>query len=256
MSKLVDKLKQLSRVSAPPIGFRAASSLTQGSSMLLIATLTQPTGEAAKAAGSSAVDAALIPGKSLNPKDLKQLVSTLRDVPVGVSLEGVNLEDITKIIKSGCDFVVFGTMMPLGILETEDIGKILEVKPSFDQGLVKTINELQLPVDGVLIGGEGESYITIERLLIYQRFADLLDKPLLVTLPPSVSGNELGSLWEAGVDGVIVAGEQPLKTLTELKKAIDSLPRGTKRRGKTVVVLPRATEEVGLGVVEEEEEEI
>lgn len=254
MSKLVDKLKQISRGAVPPMGFRPASSLPQSPSMLLIANLTQVSTEAARLVAGAGVDAALVSRKLLGSRDVKRVVTALGDVPLGVAVGGVNPEDVTEIAKLGYDFIVFSLKTPLEILEVENMGKILEIKPSLDSGLVKAISNLPLPVDGVLIGGD-EPCITVEHLLVCQRFADLLDKPVLVSVPPSVLSNQLGNLWEIGIDGVIVSGELPKEKLAELKKAVGNLPRRTKPRGKVSPIVPPSAGGTGVEVEEEGEEE-
>jgi hypothetical protein len=50
---------------------------------------------------------------------------------------------------------------------------------------------------------------------------------------------------------------QPTEVLVELRKMIDNLPGGTKRRrGKVGVILPHYGGDVDIGEDEEEEEEI
>jgi hypothetical protein len=83
-----------------------------------------------------------------------------------------------------------------------------------------------------------------------------LEKPVMLTLPSSVTMAEVTSLWQAGVDGVVALPTQSVGALTELKTMIGGLPRGARgRRAKAGVMLPHyggvvATEE------DEEEEEI
>ena len=91
-------------------------------------------------------------------------------------------------------------------------------------------------------------------MLVCQRLSDLLDKPLITNLPSLITNAELGSLWKAGVKGVVVPFAQPLEDFAKLKEMINNLPKGTKhRRGKAVnVVIPHYMGEIAT----EEEEEI
>jgi hypothetical protein len=91
-----------------------------------------------------------------------------------------------------------------------------------------------------------------------QRFADLLTKPLLVSIPSNVTANELQALWEAGVAGVIVETGvgQPVERVSNLRKVIDKLvfpPQ--RRREKTEALLPYIGAERDTVAEEEEEEE-
>jgi hypothetical protein len=67
----------------------------------------------------------------------------------------------------------------------------------------------------------------------------MVDKPLLVATKQEMTDKEIRSLWEAGVDGVVVKIEekQPQERLTRLSQAIKGLPPRRKRRGETGVTL-------------------
>ncbi len=237
------------------MGFRPVSGLPQSLQILLIAGLTEVSTEVAKTLVGSGIDAGLLRGGSFETKNLKKLVSTFGGIPLGVTLSEGGSESIAKIIDSGCDFVVFSPKAPAGILNTEGIGKILEVKPNLDLGLVRAIDDLALSVDGVLIGEDEEKpYLTIEQLLVCQRFTGLLDKPLLMTLPSSSSAEQIHSLWRVGIDGVVIFAER-LEVFSELRKAVSNLPRRAKPRPtKTTAVLPRVVGEIDSEAGEEEEE--
>jgi len=250
----VDKLRQLSREAVPSLGFRPASNLAQSPQILLIAGLSEVSTEASKTLVGSGIDAGLLRGGSLETKSLKRLISTFGDIPLGVALSESGSESIAKIIDSGCDFVVFSPKAPAGILETEGIGKILEVKPNLDPSLIRAIDDLALSVDGVLIAQDEEMpHLTVEQLLVCQRFAGLLDKPLLISLPSSVSAEQIHSLWRAGIDGVVIFAERS-EVFSELRKSIGNLPRRAKQHPtKTTAVLPRVVGEIVSEAGEEEE---
>ena len=92
--------------------------------------------------------------------------------------------------------------------------------------------------------------------MLFQHFADLLTKPLLVSIPSNVTSGELQALWKAGVDGVVieVTAGQPQDRLEELRRVIDKLTFPTpRRRGKTEPLLPYISRETGIATEEEEE---
>ena len=251
MSKFVDKLQRLSKSSAPSIGFHPAASESKSLAMLLIAELSGGDIKEAKVIADGKADAGLILHQGFIAEKVKQMVKALGDVPLGVLLEGASKEEAGGLVGSGCDFVVFGVKIPAVAMLDEKVGKFLLIEPSLDQGLVRAINGLD--IDGVFINKGKESFITVEHLLICRRFSELLDKPLVITLPSLVTGAELDNLWEAGVDGIVIPPGQPTKALAELRRMIDNLPRGIKRyRGKAGVILPRYGGDV---VIEEDEEE-
>ena len=253
MSKFVDKLQRLSRPSAPSIGFHPAASESKSLAMLLIAGLSQVNVREAEVLVNNKVDAGLILDQSI--EDVRQVAKVLGDIPLGILVKDESEEKLDKLIDSGCDFVVFDVKMPLAGLCRQGIGKFLMIEPSLEPGLVRAVNNLD--VDGVFIDrGEG-SFITVERLLIYHRFSELLNKPLVVTLPSWVTSAELSNLWQAGIDGIVIPPAQPGDMFVELRKMIDNLPREAKRRrGKAGVVLPHYSGGMDIESDEEEEEEI
>jgi hypothetical protein len=95
--------------------------------------------------------------------------------------------------------------------------------------------------------------------MLFQRFADLLTKPLLASIPSNVNANELQALWEAGVDGVVieVGAGQPTDRLKKLHQVIDKLAFPSQRkRGKVEALLPHIARETSIVTEEDEEEEV
>ena len=253
MSKFVDKLQRLSKSLAPSLGFHPAASESKSSAMLLIAGLSEVDVKEAKIVANVNADAGLILNQSFNTKIIKQMVEAAGDVPLGVFVKDSGEEKVNELVGLGCDFVVFDVKMSAVALQGEGIGKFLMVEPSLDQGLIRAINSLD--VDGVFINRGKESFITVEHLLIGQRFRELLSKPLVVTLPSLVTSAELSNLWQIGIDGIVIPPAQPKEALTELRGIIDNLPKEAKhRRGKIGVILPYYGGDIA--VEEEEEEEI
>jgi hypothetical protein len=179
------------------------------------------------------------------------------DIPWGGWLRNIDRGRIKLMAKVGCDFVIFpAANTPLALLQNDEMGKILEVESSLNEGLLRAVNEL--PVDAVLVAGEqeGEYFLTWHHLMLFQRFADLLTKPLLVSIPPNVTANELQVLWEVGVDGAVieVGVGQPADKLKELRQLIDKLAFPSQRkRGRAEALLPRIDREVSIATKEEEE---
>ena len=251
MSKFVDKLKQVSQ-GGQPIGFRAAA--TSKPRMLLVAAVVQ----AEIAAGADA--GLLVVAKGSGAKALERASKAVPDIPWGCWLQDGAQGEIQQILKTDCDFVVFpSTTTPLATLQNnEEVGKILEVEASLNEGLLRAVNEL--PVDAVIITTEQrENYpLTWHHLMLFRRFADLLTKPLLVTVPLDVTANELKGLWESGVSSAVVdvkAG-QSKDRFKELRQEIDNLAFPSPRRHeKMEPLLPRTSQDSGAAETGEEWEE-
>jgi hypothetical protein len=250
MSKFVDRLQSLSKSSTVPIGFHPSVSEVRGPSMLLVVELSGTQVKEAKVVAEVSADAGLIISEGSSTRDVGQMVEALGNVPLGVFVRGMNEKEVDELVSLGCDFVVFDAKAAAGILSEKKVGKFLIIEPSLDQGLVRAINSLE--VDGVFISRGADSSVAVEHLLVYRRFVELLEKPVIITLPSLATKEELTSLRQAGVSGVIAASGQSFEALAELKKTIDSLPRGVRvRRSGVGVVLPQ----YGGSVVDEEDED-
>jgi hypothetical protein len=258
MSKFIDKLKRISQAELQPMGFRTVAPVPQKSRMLLVATLAQVDIDRLTDFVAGA-DAGLLSIAKLSSgaKTLKQIRQAMSDIPWGGWLKEVGREGIGQMVAAGCDFVVFpAANTSLALLQNEKLGKVLEVGPGLDPGLLKAIDDL--PVDAVLLAAEeGDYFLTWHHLMLFQRCADLLTKPLLVSVPPEVVASELQALWEVGVGGVVVkAGVgQPEGRVAELRQMLDklTLPPSGKRK-KVEPLLPYSGGEPRI-VSEEEEEE-
>jgi len=252
MSKFVDKLQSLSKSSTESIGFHPAVSELKGPAMLLIAGLSGTQVKEAKIVAGTNTDAGLILSEGPSASVVKQMVEAMGDVPLGVFVKGISEEKINELTSLGCDFVVFDIKATAKVLHKEKVGKFLMLEPSLDQGFIRAINSLEL--DGVFISSRnGDSFIAVEHLLFCRRFVELLEKPVMITLPSLVTKAELTSLWQAGVDGIVTLPGQPIEALTELKKMIGGLPRGARgRRAKAGVKLP---DYGGFAAREEDEEQ-
>ena len=240
-----------------PMGFRAVPPVSSKPKMLLVASLAEADveGLADYVAGADA-GLLVISKPSSGVRTFEKISQAVPAIPWGGWLRSIGSGEIEQVVKADFDFVVFpAATTSLTIVQNKEVGKILEVEASLGEGLLKAVDEL--PADAVLIGGEKKEGLTWHHLMLFQRFADLLTKPLLVSIPSNVTANELQALWGAGVAGVIVeAGVgQPVERVGNLRQVIDKLvfpPQ--RRRGKTEALLPYIGPERGT-VAEEEEEE-
>ncbi|KPJ53236.1 MAG: hypothetical protein AMJ37_01705 [Dehalococcoidia bacterium DG_18] len=253
MSKLLDKLNQVSRGSPPPLGFRSAVAAPKSPRMVFIAVLAAGDAPAAAAAKENA-DAVLLSEAESTKffEKLEKLVASLGELPWGVSLGEASEEQLSRLKSAGCDFLVCDAeKAPLMLLREEEMGRIVKVEPSLPDGLIRAT--AQLPIDVVLIGGEPS--LSVQRLMVCQHLANLVHKPLVARAPLGMSSQDLKELWETGLAGVVVkvAGEAR-EGLLGLRQAIESLPLSRRRRGeKGEALLPYLGEEEEITEVEEEE---
>jgi hypothetical protein len=232
VSKLLEKLEQTSKGAAKPMGFRAAAAKQETPRMVLIASPDDADRAAAEAAREYA-DAVLL----TKAEGAEKLVSALNDLPWGVFLAEAAEGQLARLKKDGGDFYVFdAATAPLSFLKDEGMGRIAEIAPSLTDGLIRAAS--QLPVDAVLIGGDGS--MSVQRLMTCQHIANLSAVPPMVRVPLAMSADDIRELWETGVSGVVVqVTGRDKEGLKALKQAIDALPaRRRKRSIRTEVTLP------------------
>ena len=255
MSKFIDRLNQVSQAVAQPMGFRAGAGTQAKPKLLLVAGVTELNGVADHIAEA---DAGLVNLAGLGLGAFKKVVRAAPDIPWGVANGGD--KEISQILDAGCDFVVFpADSTALAMFQGEGVGKILAVEPSLSDSLVRAAD--RLPVDAVLVGYEQEEVLTWHHLMQIQRYADLLAKPLLVSIPANTVAAELQAMLAAGVSGVVVEVDagQPPGRMGELRKMIDSLAPPPRRKwgrlGAIVPLVGGRTAEAAEEPEEEEEEE-
>jgi hypothetical protein len=139
--------------------------------------------------------------------------------------------------------------------QDEKTGKLLQVESSMDDGLLRAVNDL--PADAVLLTDtfDESGALVWHQLMIYRHLTAFISKPLLVSVPATISEVELKALWDAGIDGVVVDAESGAD-LKELHQMAGKLPpRAAPKRGKTDVTLPRIGRETNAPPPPDEEEE-
>jgi len=260
MSKLIDKLIRVSKTAAQPMGFRATSEAAERPKIQIVASVAESDIDSL-ADSVDGADAVLIsiPKSGLGTEALKKIPKVLSEIPWGGWLGGIAKGKIKQMIENGCDYVVFPAAdTSVGTPSDGEVGKILQVEASLSEGMLRTIN--QLPVDAVFASADqkGKYDLTWHQLMIFQRIANMVTKPLLVTIPVNTAANELQVLWDAGVDGVVVetgAGKRA-EELKKLRKVIDGLTfPTTRKREKREAVLPRVDKDAEVVAELEEEEE-
>lgn len=222
------------------MGFRAAGGKPRPRMALVVHI-------AESGAKSTGADAVLVSIPKAGAKSPKTLAKSFSDIPWGGWLQEVSSAGVKQLVEGGADFIVFpAASVSKAILEEEKPGKIVEVEAALDAGLLKAIDGL--PVDAVLIVEEKPS-LTWQDLMLFRRCANILTKPLLLTVSPEITSSELQALCEAGVSGVVTRGKW-----AKLRQMIDKLapPKAGKRR-RAEPLVPRISG--GVGTVSEEEEE-
>jgi len=152
--------------------------------MLLVASLAQANvGNLADCVAGADAGLLHISKVSSGTKSLQKICQVVSDIPWGGWLGGIGREGIERMVEAGFDFAVFPSAnTSLAILQSDKVGRILQVEASLADGLLRAVDEL--PIDAVFIASEQEEehFLTWHHLMIFQHFADLLTKPLLASV--------------------------------------------------------------------------
>ncbi len=253
MSKLIDRLAQTAETVSLPMGFRATRLAPTRPKMVLVVYVEPAVNITPLVDYVSSADAAVI-AQTSTAKDIGR---SLPDTVWGLWLEEKSRPQTKGSIEAGADFVILPLYSEFSLPGIEKAGKILLAEPSMSEGLIRTLNEL--PADAVLLAGDEEerAAITWHQLMLCQRFADLLSKPLLLAVPASVNCEELKALWKAGVNGVVISVKtvKQAERLKELRQIINAADFAARPRKKAAALLPRMGEETSTTAADEEEEE-
>lgn len=261
MSKFIDNLTRISQAAPQPIGFRTSKTEQPKHQIQLVAAVASgDTGVPADYTTGANAGLLRVSKLGSGTRTTKKVVPPTPDIPWGIWLGGDAREGLKQALRLDFDFVVFpaaGTT--LVVPPSDGAGIIIQVETSIAEGLLRTVNEL--PVDAVLVTPrlEEDDLITWHQLMLFQRFASFVSKPLLTLIPPGTGADELQLLWEAGIDGVVVetGAKQPAGEVIRLRQVIDGLELPTARkRQKVDVMLPRTGHDVEtMADIEEEEDE-
>ena len=226
MSKFIEKLKQVFQPTLSPMGFGARKAETARPKLQLSAILANSVTEPLPAADAVIVNRAK---------------AATEGARWGISLKKGDLTEVDKATEAGADFAILpsaGAVLPAD----RKIGKVLQISPAITDILLRTVNDL--PVDAILLGEDKENgaEITWNKLMLCQRFAGMVQKPVLVPVPLAATAPELQLVWETGVSGVVVEVKEPTDAaaLVTLRERIDSLQYPSrKRKERLTAVLPQ-----------------
>lgn len=216
MSRIEEKLKRLGR-GGVGMGFRAATA-PHDPGMLLIARLAQQGPHSLE----GPVDAFLVEKGARPPSGAVW----------GARAEPPTPEALAQLKEKGCDFVILDPeKAPASALEGE-MARFIQIDPSLPDSLLRAVEGLE--VDGAFLEMEVPA-LRVQHLLMCQRVAGLVRKPLLVAVSPELTGADVVQLRRVGVRGLVVRAEVGDR-LEEWRQALV----GAKEKGKENVVLPRS----------------
>ncbi len=252
MSRLIGKLTQISKGIPKPMGFTAVPSPAKGR-MALIAGITDS--EGIGDLDLAGADALLLHSSAALPaRTLQRIGKTWQDMPWGLWVAPD--AETGGMAPAGADYAVFTITSHVAALSAAGkLGKVLKVDSSLPDSALRVLGELQM--DALLIADDklNNGPLSLEQLLLLQRFSSVWSKPVLALMPAALSTAETTALWLAGVDGIVIepARAQLTESLSSLSKTLEEMGLPPRKRGKSEALVPYASLKPEEPVQEEEE---
>ena len=124
MSRLIDKLKQVSQAEHPPMGFRAAQAVSAKPKILLITSWAEASNTGRLVDYTTGAEAVLITKIGSGAKILRKIAQSISDIPWGLWLGDIGSKEIKQMAEAGGDFIVFPASAALALPKDDKIGKI------------------------------------------------------------------------------------------------------------------------------------
>lgn len=251
MGKLADKLREIARGGAQPIGFAPMASRAQMPRMIVAAYLDAADGAALAEAIQNGADAVMVPvGPATTDDTLKAASAAGQRAMWGGILVVGGRDEVERLHKAKSDFVVLGSSsINANALLVDGVDKILEIDPSWDDVLLRTVE--QLPITAILFRVLGAEDLTIQHILQCQKVVALARKPAFVLVPQSVGAGTLAVLRDAGVSGVVVSPH----AVKDFRAAVHDLPPPKRREEHLDATLPGRAAAVSHDHDDEEEDD-
>lgn len=237
MSKLIEKLKRVSQNSVRPIGFRSIKDEDSLPRMLIIQNLTQGIEKKELDLCLFGADAVVINFPVKNVPDLLKNIKNQDKIPLGIFLSRLEVEEAREDFLNSFDFIVFDMSSRIDIMLSQDIGKVLTLNKDVNPNIIRVVNRIEPPIDGIHIQYP-EQQINIELLLSCHFLNETLKKPILLSIKNPVDSAELRLIYEAGVMALIMPSTFDNKTVQSIKSAIDTLPLRSQKKSSTHPVIP------------------
>jgi hypothetical protein len=267
-SKLIERLRQISRGAPAPIGFgRVAESAAPA--MLLVAVLPRNEKDLAEAAIRAGADAVVLRLHGAGTEFLKETgdlaaeTTALKDAFEAIgdrAIAGVivgsngNLaaDDLAKAAQVGVDFIAaYPHLTPANFLELSDVGRVAIMDQS-GGNVARGINDLSIQAALVRIDRPGDSpaEMTVLDVAAYRGAADSIHRPIIVFPSWKLLPTDLEVLKNAGIEAVALVGPNPdadaaavEEWIRPFRDVVGRLGKPTGRRqalAEPAVIIPRS----------------
>lgn len=267
-SKLIERLRQISRGAPAPIGFGRTSESTVPC-MLLVAVLPRNELALAEAAVSGGADVVVFRINGAGTEflaetgDLEKEGEAIKEAKAALGNRAVvglivgsngNLSpnEVPKVAGLGLDFVAaYPHLTPANFLEVGEIGRVAILDQQGGQ-VSRGINDLSIQAALLRIDRPSDSppEMTVLDVATYRGAADVIHRPIIVFPTWTMTPGDLEVLKNAGIEAVALVGPAPDADAEKVgglvspyRETVNRLGKPTGRRvalSEPAVILPRA----------------
>jgi|GEM_PF-3869404 len=282
-SKLIQRLREISRGAPAPIGFGRVAEVTTPA-MLVVAVLPRnevALAEAATRAGADVVTLRVYGAGtdllnetgdlSTETAAIQQVIQSVGGTTIVGLIMGSNgaiaADDVEKLGALGIDFVMsYPHLTPATFLELSGVGR-LAILDHQGGTVARGINDLS--IQGALVRlerpHESPPEMTVLDVATYRAVADTVHRPIIAFPSWKPRASDVEVLKNAGIEGVALVGPRPDATAEDIENFVRPFQEIVKRVGKPVgrrialtepaVILPRVAAVGGDEVGEEPDED-
>lgn len=282
-SKLIQRLREISRGTPAPIGFGRVAEVAIPA-MVVVAILPRNDVSLAKAAVQAGADVVTLricgAGTDLlhETGDLNAEEPAIQETIQAVggrtmvgliigSNGAIGPDDLGKISNLGVDFVMsYPHLTPAGFLEISNVGR-LAILDHQGGSVARGINDLS--IQGALVRldrpSDSPSEMTVLDVATYRAAADSVHRPIIAFPSWKPTPGDVEVLKNAGIEGLALVGPQPDATAEDIGNLVRPFHDIVKRVGKPVgrrvaltepaVILPRVAAVAGEEPAEEPDED-
>ncbi|HVB97352.1 MAG TPA: hypothetical protein VNG11_06435 [Chloroflexota bacterium] len=249
-SKLIDRLRQISKGAPSPIGFGRAPEVTTAA-LLLVAVIPRNDPSLAISAVKSGADAIALricgastdlltetgdlTGEEAAIEEVSKAVGDSAIVGVIVGSNGsLSSADLRKLDGLGVDFIAaYPHLIPATFLELSHVGR-LAILDQQSGGLARGINDLSLQSALVRINRANDSppFMTITDVAGSRAAADAIHRPIIAFPSWELATDDLEVLRDAGIEGVALVGPKPDADEAAVEKFVQQYRDVVKKLGK------------------------
>lgn len=220
-SRLIARLREISRGTSSPLGFGRATAKTTRA-MILVARLPKNDVALAKAALGAGADALVLQvcseekdcqdfGSFAEEKpNVEAIVNAAGDRPVGLTLGAageLSSADVKEVVALGVDFVVSHPhRTTVDLLAVEELGHVARLGKDTSSGPLRGLNELNVDAMELATTRPENSLdgLTVHDLALYRQTLDGIRRPVILAPNWSVQPSDLKFFRDLGVEAVVL----------------------------------------------------